>query len=267
MMQDHFDSKTGALASLFMDSVNAWKNGNYESVENGEEALLHRLAWLKPSVFIDAGANVGDWSIAAAQAFPTVTVHSFEIAKATAAELTKNATRYGNRIVVNTVGLGDRLHNATVHVSQKFSERTSVLGAAVRVGMSEQDIESFSVEECTIITGDHYLTANHISKVDFLKIDVEGGELSVLNGFENALSDGKIDIVQFEYGKVNLITRHFLGDFFAFFSKHGFKVGKIYPKGVDFKDYDLSDEDFVGGNYLACRIECQEIIESVRVRR
>jgi hypothetical protein len=31
-------------------------------------------------------------------------------------------------------------------------------------------------------------------------------------------------------------------------------VGKIYPDYVDFRDYDLSDEDFLGPNYLACRV-------------
>lgn len=33
-----------------------------------------------------------------------------------------------------------------------------------------------------------------------------------------------------------------------------YAVGKIYPDYVDFRDYDLGDEDFLGPNYLASQV-------------
>ena len=49
-----------------------------------------------------------------------------------------------------------------------------------------------------IKTGKEYIIRNNIEKVDFLKIDTEGYELNVLQGFEDCLKIVKI--IQFEYG-------------------------------------------------------------------
>jgi FkbM family methyltransferase len=46
--------------------------------------------------------------------------------------------------------------------------------------------------------GKDYVTNNDIKSIDFLKIDTEGYELSVLQGFEDFLENVKI--IQFEYG-------------------------------------------------------------------
>ena len=68
-------------------------------------------------------------------------------------------------------------------------------------------------------------------------------------------------IVQFEYGQVNIITKHLLRDHYAFFEGLGFVVGKIYPKWVEFRDYELRHEDFLGLNYLAVRKERRDLLE------
>ena len=33
---------------------------------------------------------------------------------------------------------------------------------------------------------------------------------------------------------------------------YGYKLGKLYQRGVLFKDYHPRDEDFMGPNYVAC---------------
>jgi hypothetical protein len=86
-----------------------------------------------------------------------------------------------------------------------------------------------------------------------LKLDVEGAEHLVLQGLDEALSERRIRFVQFEYGRVNILTRFLLRDFYTLFATHGYVVGKIFPDHVDIRDYDLNDEDFLGPNYLACR--------------
>lgn len=47
-----------------------------------------------------------------------------------------------------------------------------------------------------IQTGKDYLEANQIQQVDFLKIDTEGYELNVLQGFDDLLD--RVKIIQFE---------------------------------------------------------------------
>ena len=94
-----------------------------------------------------------------------------------------------------------------------------------------------------------------ITHVDFLKLDVEGAENRVLQGFANALQDRLIDVIQFEYGRANIISKFLLYDFYVLFQKYGYKVGKIYPNYVDFREYSSDDENFLGPNYLAVREE------------
>ena len=42
------------------------------------------------------------------------------------------------------------------------------------------------------------------------------------------------------------MTHFLLYDFYEFFETRGYVVGKIYPNYVDFRAYDLNDEDFLG---------------------
>ena len=50
-------------------------------------------------------------------------------------------------------------------------------------------------------------------------------------------------------------TRGRIGRLHELLGSHGYAVGKIYPDYVEFRDYSLDDEDFVGPNYLAVRRE------------
>jgi hypothetical protein len=86
----------------------------------------------------------------------------------------------------------------------------------------------------------------------------------VLQGFAESFARGAIDMVQFEYGPLNLTTRKLLADFDAFFTEKGFVVGKIYPEGVAFTSYEPADEDFVGPNYLACHEWRADMIASLK---
>jgi len=92
---------------------------------------------------------------------------------------------------------------------------------------------------------------------------VEGAERLVLKGFSEALDAGRIDVIQFEYGKVAILTHFLLKDFYELFEDKGYAVGKIFPDHVDFRPYKLEDEDFLGPNYLAVRRERADIIEAL----
>jgi hypothetical protein len=80
---------------------------------------------------------------------------------------------------------------------------------------------------------------------------VEGAEHLVLEGLADLLREQRARFVPFEYGRVNILTHFLLRDFYEPFGSHGYLVGKIYPDYVDFREYELSDEDFLGPNYLA----------------
>ena len=130
--------------------------------------------------------------------------------------------------------------------------------------MASQGLGNVVEVKARVITGDAYLRERGIKHVDVLKIDVEGAEFAVLHGFADAFALGAIDLVQFEYGALNLPLRYFLADLWKFFTDRGYIVGKLYPEGVSFKDFDPTDEDFMGPNYIACRTERADIVAALR---
>jgi FkbM family methyltransferase len=265
-LNNRYDPRTRALADFFERSVLAWKNKQYDVALNGEAALLQRLRPFGPATILDVGANVGDWAVAACQALPSASVHSFEIADATASQLASTIAAAGldARVVINRVGLGATAGEITLYVTPESNTESSTLRAAVEFALKDQALSTIVETTAQVTTGDAYLRARGIAHVDLLKIDVEGAEFSVLEGFAETFARGAIDLVQFEYGPLNLTTRKLLADFDAFFAAHDFVLGKIYPEGVAFKNYELTDEDFVGPNYLACHQRRSDIIAALR---
>lgn len=264
IMRDRFNPATQGLADLFNKSVLAWKNKQYDVELNGEAALLRRLARFKPGTLFDAGANVGDWSAAALAAIPACHVHVFEIAPATAAELKRNLATYDGRVTINTCGLGASEGEIKLFYSPDSSTAASTVPGVVEFSAREHRINTIEEIPARIMTGDQYMAASQLVGIDFLKIDVEGAEWDVLDGFSRAFAGRKIQMVQFEYGPLNLKTRKLLGDYWNFFTQRGFVVGKLYPEGVAFKSFDISDEDFTGPNFIACLDSRTDLVEGLR---
>jgi len=263
LMRDRFAPAEKAFATFCELSVHAWKNRQYDVRLNGEEALLRRLAPFRPRIVFDVGANVGEWSLNAARLLADATIHAFEIAPETARTLAANAAAAG-RIVVNPIGLSDRSGTVTIYLDPADSTSTSTVEIEDPGGGRRTMVRNAVATEARVTTGDAYLEAAGIEAIDLLKIDVEGAEKSVLDGFAGTFARGGIGMVQFEYGVRNAQTGVLLKHFYRFFTERGFVLGKIYPEGVAFKDYAFEDEDFVGPNYLAVHRSRAEAIDALR---
>ena len=100
--------------------------------------------------------------------------------------------------------------------------------------------------------------------IDFLKLDIEGAEYDALLGFENAFKDGIIKLVQFEYGFINISTKKLLIDYYTFFEANGYILGKVFPKNVEFRNYNVKHEDFIGPNFIAVKKTETELINILR---
>jgi FkbM family methyltransferase len=100
----------------------------------------------------------------------------------------------------------------------------------------------------TVKKGHDYVVENNIKRIDFLKIDTEGYELNVLQGFEDALE--MVNIIQFEYGGTFLDNKIKLIDVIDYLKQKGFhKFSYLTHSGVvpitDFTDH-----------YQYCNIVC-----------
>lgn len=232
----------------------AWYgNLSHDLQTNGEAFVLETLASFHPRVLFDVGAHTGEWSVTAKACCPSAEVHAFEIAKATFDTLVAS-THHLPGVYCQNVGFSDVAGPLAIRYYNAFPALTT----------STDYPHPFTFTELTaeVITGDTYATRNGIEHIDLLKIDVEGMEEQVLKGFQGMLARKAIDLVQFEYGRVSILNRFLLRDAYAFFRTRGYVVGKVFPNYVDFRDYDLTDEDFMGPNYLACREDKAEYLRA-----
>jgi hypothetical protein len=112
----------------------------------------------------------------------------------------------------------------------------------------------------SLVSGDEYCQNKNIEAIDFLKIDVEGAEHLVLHGFTEMLKKHSIRIVQFEYGYTNGDAKFLMRDFYDFFEKLDYKVGKIRKDEIDFSEWTYQHNDFNSGpNYVAIQKEDNEL--------
>lgn len=234
------------LAGLSRRYLSWYANVSYDTETNGESFVMRTVAGFRPTVFFDVGANVGDWSIAASSACPGVQIHAFEISPPTHKTLLEN-TQHLPGVRCHNVGMSD----APGQIKIRHYDGLPALTTATEYP------HPFPFSEITaeVVRGDDYAASLGVQHIDLLKIDVEGMEPQVLRGFEAMLRNKRIDMVQFEYGRGNIVTRHMLRDICRFFEELGYVTGKIFPNYVDFRAYDLADEDFLGPNYLACNKE------------
>lgn len=231
-----------------------YSNVNYNFHNNGEHRVLEKLAPLDFKVLFDVGANKGHWAQLASKFFPNAKIHCFEVVVETFYLLEKNIQNNPN-IIANSYGLS----NYSGNIKLRYYPDDNGLSSA-------WDFQSLphKMVESKVEPGDQYMLKKRINHIDYLKIDVEGGEMDVLEGFKEALKNKKISVIQFEYGKINIVTKNLLYDFYDFFGKHGYRVGKIYPRYVDFRTYRFDDEDFFGPNYIAIssdRIDIMSLLQ------
>jgi FkbM family methyltransferase len=235
-------------AKLCRQYLKWFGNSSYKIEKNGERWLLERLRAEGAGfeTILDVGANVGKWATIAARAFPDAAIYALEIVPATFGRL-RAETAPLPRVQAINLGLADRSGTLPIRYHPSASAHATFTDYP----------HSWTGEtiDCPVTTGDEFLTTRRLATVDFLKLDIEGAEHLALRGLSHSLTERRIRFVQFEYGWVNILTRFLLKDFYELFERAGYVVGKIYPDYVDFRSYELSDEDFLGPNYLACRAD------------
>jgi FkbM family methyltransferase len=244
------------VAKLGRYVYNRWNGDNdADMATNGEDALIARLAELlgdRPAVLLDVGANLGEWTRAVHRRLgPEATVYAFEPVASIHAQLERNVRELGKgaRVIVANAALGDADGSALMRVygggASSFHDRSLLVSA-----------HAAPSEEVRCTRGDTFCREHGIERIDFVKIDVEGHELAVLQGFETMLAAGRIDALQFEYGGAWIDSRTWLRDAFDLLMRHGYAVGKVVSSGIRWLPrYEWRFETFQYANYVAARPE------------
>jgi FkbM family methyltransferase len=153
----------------------------FRAYERREMRLMRSV--LRPGgVMIDAGAHVGYYALHAAAAVgPTGSVHAFEPAPANAARLRANAAL--NSFATLVV-------NETAVAATSGEARFGLVHAEGETGWSALAVPSGPQTEETrarTVSLDDYCAAASLARVDFVKIDVQGTEMHVLDGARGVL--------------------------------------------------------------------------------
>jgi FkbM family methyltransferase len=247
-----FFRKLAGLARLF---IRFYENSNYDQESNGESTILKKISQFNPDVIIDGGANVGNYAKLIGDLCPSSKVYCFEPVTQTFDKL-KNNLINNSKIIATNKGLYSENCSKIINLFN-YNEHSSIFDLN---NVFEKSTNSTVVE---LIKGDDFLLQNNIKSVFFLKLDVEGAEYDALKGFENSLKNNLIKLIQFEYGYINIKTKHLLVDFYEFFESYGFIVGKVFPKVVEFRKYEHRYEDFIGPNFIAVHKNETELIKAL----
>jgi len=148
------------------------------------------------SVVIDAGANIGAFSVFAGALTPHGSVYAFEPGPRAFQLLKQNIASYPNIRCYN-VGLGDMSKRRKLysHSQDTFSTTYEDSGRVEIVRSKGAVIEVDS----PIMTIDEFVAQQNIDRVDFIKIDTEGYEAKVIQGARDTIKKQRPIIVMAGY--------------------------------------------------------------------
>lgn len=234
----------------------ALNNVNFDMTANGELRVLKIIADQNPGRLFDVGANEGEWTLLASKLCPAAQIHAFEVVPSTHASFVA-ATGHLPNVIANRFGLSDSDGEITIYMTAGTADATAcpIEGLAMHAKLYQDSVQ------CEVRTGARYLAERNISQVDYLKIDVEGMDLRVIKGFGDDIR--KVRALQFEYGIFNIGSHDLLADFCAWLTSRGFKVGKVFPRSVQFFDYGFEMENFQGSNFVAVRTDESRLFDAL----
>lgn len=251
-----------AIKTLYTSAENL----NYDIKTNGEKKLINFLKdtfFIKTKnekiLFFDVGCNIGDWTKEALDVNQSLDlhIHCFEPTPSTFKQLQENTKKH-ETVTLNNIALSDKTGEAQI----TWNNDCDVL-AKLDKEPSTADSKKTNASKVALSSGDDYIKTAKIKHIHFLKIDTEGHDLSVMKGFSTTLKAGAIDVIQFEYGRANILNGESLHVINSFLEKHGYTIAKIYPNDLFF-GYDSWnwEENYIGPNFVAFSNACIKTLET-----
>ena len=108
-------------------------------------------------------------------------------------------------------------------------------------------------ETITLTSLDAFAAEAGLTRIDFLKLDIEGHELAALAGATRLLASGAIRALSFEFGGSNIDTRTYFRDFWLLLGAAGYQIERIVPGAtpVPITRYHERLECFATTNFIA----------------
>jgi FkbM family methyltransferase len=234
---------------ILLNKMLSWLLGIGYGAESIEKEIKSFMKFIpNGEIFIDVGGNKGLYSSNLIKKFNVKEIHIFEPCKHNIEIINKKFI--DEKIKINNCGLSN-LDSAAILYSD---ETGSGLASLSKRKLDHFGIKFDNEESIKLIRLDEYWKNNIKSEyVDLMKIDVEGHELSVLQGAGNYIN--RIKVIQFEFGGCNIDTKTFFQEFWYFFKERNFKIYRISPIGsIEINSYTESLERFQTTNYFCVNL-------------
>lgn len=190
---------------------------------------------VKPGdIFLDIGANSGHFSLIAARLGTEVI--SVEASPA-------NCRLFSENVAANALGARIRLiHAAAGNENGKKELQENRLNGMWSTTSPKSFWHFWPVARKIAVPAvkiDDVLNPEDLERIRFVKIDVEGAELTVLQGLRNLLRSGRPDLEFCLEFSPNWLTRDQRQEIFSILRSHGFEAYKLVNQEVDFPPHDI----------------------------
>jgi FkbM family methyltransferase len=228
----------------FMAQISQGKGWGSGTV-NLEVKAAARLLGDNPKLCVDVGGNRGSYTKLLLREFKTRVV-VFEPNKKNY-QILLDTFSSDNRVKVENLALSNKNTVSTLFADSDGSG----LASLTKRRLDHFNIPfDFAEQVTTIRFEDYWKDKLGSPEIGLLKLDIEGHELSALDGVGRAIDH--IDLIQFEFGGCNIDTRTYFQDFWYFFKQHSFDIFRIGPFGLQkIERYSERDEYFSTTNYFA----------------
>jgi len=247
---DYLKSRLKVIADRALLAHDRFKF-SYDTSENGEYEFIKHLALLYGSsdfIFFDVGAHHGTYTNLILNLFKTYEGHLFE---PTPASFSKLVERFSldNNLTLNNSALSNFRGNNDFIIYPSDPTRNGLTGVGREINFISETLK------IDVTKGDFYLKEKKIERINLLKIDAEGHDFKVLQGFSEYISNELIDVIQFEYTFKHADMRITLRDYYEFFNDNSYSIGPLRKHGIDFyNNFDARYNEYhFGPNFVAVR--------------
>jgi FkbM family methyltransferase len=182
-------------------------------------------------ITIDVGANEGAFSKLLLVHCPSAIVHAFEPVPATFNRLKQNLSA-NPRVRLHPLAASNRTGSAVIRTFANSEKNTLV--AELKDSLC---VDPTGEEKIKTVRLDEFLAETKLERIDFLKIDVEGFEMKVLEGCGRYLDPSTIPYIFFEFHRIGAPRSHVSGhtqlcEVNSFLDSQGYRFVTIYTQGV-----------------------------------
>jgi len=201
------------------------------SIIHPNSKALNSFNIKKPKIILDIGAHYGEWSFFLSKKYPDSKIFSFEPTLRSFNILKRNINKYMGNVAAFNIALGD-------------IETYSYLNTSKDSGLNHISKDK-TENKIKVVCLDNFINKKNISRVDFIKCDVEGFEMNVFKGAEKTIKKFKPIIfceinptMYFRYG----INEKEIMDFFK---KMNYKIYGIKDKLIKTEKITSLYEDYL----------------------